>query len=60
MPKKIDLNYRTNEDPQGENPVVLTWFIPAFANSKVGSSYGIVEEEGTRVWSLAAKKSKNC
>ena len=25
----------------------LTWFIPAFANNRVGSSYGIVEDEGT-------------
>lgn len=33
----------------------LYWFIPAFANSKVGSSKGIVEEEGTCLWPLDSK-----
>jgi len=37
-----------------------TWFIPEFENSNVGSSKGIVEEEGTRTWFLLRKKSKNC
>ena len=37
----------------------LNWFIPAFANSNVGSSCGTTGEEGTNVWSLFLKKSKN-
>lgn len=38
--------------------MLLYWFIPAFANSSVGSSYGIVELEGTNVWSRARKNSR--
>lgn len=38
----------------------ITWFIPAFANNKVGSSWGIVDEEGTKVCSyFSTKKSTN-
>lgn len=39
---------------------MITWFIPAFANSKVGSSCGTVDEEGTKVCSyFSTKKSTN-
>ena len=39
---------------------MITWFIPAFANSKVGSSWGIVDDEGTKVCScFSTKKSTN-
>lgn len=34
--------------------------MPALANKRVGSSKGIVGEEGTKTWFFEAKKSKNC
>jgi len=36
---------------------MLTWFIPAFAKSSVGSSYGIVDDDGQKAWPLLLKKS---
>lgn len=36
-----------------------TWFMPAFANSNVGSSNGITEDECTYVCSRLAKKLMN-
>jgi len=38
--------------------MLLYWFMPAFANSSVGSSCGIVDEERTNVCDCSAKKSK--
>lgn len=37
-----------------------TWFMPALAKRRVGSSKGIVGEDATKVWSFSLKKSKNC
>jgi hypothetical protein len=37
----------------------LNWFIPALANSNVGSSTGTVGLEGHRVCDLDTKKSMN-
>lgn len=46
--------------PETDKQGRITWFIPAFANSKVGSSCGIVDEEGTKVCScFSTKKSTN-
>jgi hypothetical protein len=57
VPRNIDLYW-----PGGSAPILpaeqrreLTWFIPAFANNNVGSSYGIVDDEGTKVWLFWAK-----
>lgn len=36
---------------------MLTWFIPAFAKSSVGSSNGIVDDDGQKVCCLLLKKS---
>jgi large subunit ribosomal protein L34 len=36
-----------------------TWFIPAFANKRVGSSKGIVGDEGANTWFFERKKVKN-
>ena len=33
--------------------------MPALAKSRVGSSYGMVDEEGTKEWFFSRKKLKN-
>ena len=33
--------------------------MPALANRRVGSSYGMVEDDGTNVWFFERKKRKN-
>src|ERR1051325_1102002 len=39
----------------------LNWFMPAFVNSKVGSSSGTTLDDGTNVWPcFLTKKSMNC
>ena len=57
MPRNMDLYWLNGSAlilpaQQRRGP---TWFIPAFANSNVGSSYGIVDDEGTKVWLFWAK-----
>ena len=37
----------------------LYWFIPALANSRVGSSWGTTALDGKKVWPLVRKKSTN-
>ena len=39
--------------------ILLTWFMPALVNKRVGSFRGMVEEEGTNLWSCFLKYSIN-
>ncbi len=60
MPRKIALYCETRQHrAQPRSQMLRTWFIPALANSSVGSSYGMVDDEGTYVWFLDLKKLKN-
>src|SRR5262249_17583353 len=39
----------------------LNWFMPAFADSHVGASWGTTGDDGTNVWPcFLTKKSMNC
>src|SRR5690606_21996494 len=46
---------------RGSSPrkVRLNWTIPALVNSRVGSSLGSSDDEGTWVWPRDVKKSRN-
>lgn len=53
VPRNTDLYYNTkpvNPICSANNTMLLiTWFMPALANKRVGSSWGMVEEDGTNV-----------
>ena len=44
---------------QSEHIAICTWFMPALANSSVGSLCGTTLLDGTTVWPFVAKKSRN-
>lgn len=54
------LELHTNEHPLSDLVDEPTWFMPAFAKSSVGSSKGMVGDDGQKTWFFWRKKSKNC
>ena len=58
VPRKIGLNCNEYELIEHEQSHQQTWFMPALAKSRVGSSWGMVADEGTNVCSFFSEKKE--